>query len=68
MNGEITPRELKHILGNKDQELKDEEWEKLISDFDKNDDGMINFDEFKQMMFQLHLNNIKRQDTIKKII
>lgn len=39
MNGEITPRELKHILGNKDQELKDEEWEALINEFDKNNDG-----------------------------
>lgn len=38
-NGEITPRELKHILGNKDQELKDEEWESLITEFDKNNDG-----------------------------
>lgn len=53
-NGYITPRELKHILGNKDQEIKDEEWEKLIEDFDKNGDGMINFDEFKRMMITLH--------------
>jgi calcium-dependent protein kinase len=50
-NGEITPRELKHILGSKDSNLKDEEWEGLINDFDKNGDGMINFSEFKNMMY-----------------
>lgn len=38
-NGEITPRELKRILGNKDSELKDEDWERLINEFDKNGDG-----------------------------
>jgi Ca2+-binding EF-hand superfamily protein len=65
-NGYITPRELKHILGDsetmnsmmilwiitikmvyRDQEIKDEEWEKIIEEFDKNSDGMINFEEFK---------------------
>lgn len=49
-NGEITPRELKYVLGNKNQEILDEEWEKLIAEVDTNKDGMINFDEFKRMM------------------
>jgi Ca2+-binding EF-hand superfamily protein len=53
-NGQITPRELKHILGNKDQELQDEDWERIINDYDVNRDGMINFDEFKKMMNRLH--------------
>ena len=53
-NGFITPRELKHILGTKNQEMDDDEWKKLLEDFDKNRDGMINFDEFKKMMQQLH--------------
>jgi Ca2+-binding EF-hand superfamily protein len=34
--------------------LRDEEWESLIKEFDKNDDGMINFEEFKLMMNSLH--------------
>jgi Ca2+-binding EF-hand superfamily protein len=56
MNGQITPRELKHILGNKDQEMKDEDWERIINDYDLNHDGMINFEEFKKMMHSLHMN------------
>lgn len=54
LNGQITPRELKHILGNKDHEIPDEDWEKLIEEFDTNGDGMINFSEFKGMMLSLH--------------
>jgi len=57
-NGQITPRELKHVLGNKNKELPDEDWEKLIEEFDKDGDGMINFDEFKRMMLSLHNPNI----------
>lgn len=53
-NGQITPRELKHILGNKNKEIPDEDWEKLIEEFDGDGDGMINFEEFKRMMMQLH--------------
>ena len=34
--------------------MSDEEWHRLIEDFDKNGDGMINFDEFKRMMITLH--------------
>lgn len=49
-NGQITPRELKHVLGNKDKAIPDEDWEKLVEEFDRNGDGMINFDEFKKMM------------------
>lgn len=53
-NGQITPRELKHVLSNKDQELADDEWEALINEFDNNGDGMINFEEFKNLMLSLH--------------
>ena len=42
------------MLGNKNKELPDEDWEKLIEEFDRNGDGMINFDEFKGMMLSLH--------------
>lgn len=35
-NGQITPRELKYVLGNKDQEILDEEWENLIAEVDQN--------------------------------
>ncbi len=30
--------------------LIDLEWEKLVQEFDVNNDGMINFEEFKMMM------------------
>ena len=53
-NGQITPRELQHLLGNKDQDIQDDEWENIINEFDGNDDGMINFEEFKNMMNMLH--------------
>ena len=63
MNGEITPRELKHILGAKNDDgaaLMDEEWERLINEFDSNGDGMINFVEFKNMMYSLHINRMQK--------
>lgn len=53
-NGQITPRELKHILGAKNADIKDEDWEMIIAEYDKNGDGMINFSEFKNMMFNIH--------------
>jgi Ca2+-binding EF-hand superfamily protein len=46
--------ELKHILANDGDGSADEEWEKLISEFDNDCDGMINFEEFKKMMVQMH--------------
>ncbi len=52
-NGQITPRELKHVIQGKSAGLSDEEWERLISDFDKNKDGQINFEEFKEMMIRM---------------
>ncbi len=54
-NGQITPRELKYILGAKNSDIKDEEWEQMIAEYDKNGDGMINFEEFKKMMSTIHL-------------
>lgn len=36
--------------------MKDEDWERIINDYDLNHDGMINFDEFKEMMNSLHRN------------
>jgi calcium-dependent protein kinase len=46
-NGVITPYELKSILtSSKNQELVDDEWDRLVSEFDANGDGTINFDEF----------------------
>jgi calcium-binding protein CML len=57
-NGEITPRELKHILGNNGQNIREEEWENIIAEFDVNADGQINFEEFKAMMVKLHRDSI----------
>lgn len=42
----------------------DEEWERLISEFDSNGDGMINFHEFKNMMYSVHVNRKKRGQDI----
>lgn len=55
-NGEITPLELKHVLSNNknNDEIVDDEWERLLSEFDQNGDGSISFSEFKQMMLKLH--------------
>ena len=53
-NGEITPRELRHVLANKNQDIVDQEWEELICEFDENNDGQINFSEFKKMMLNMH--------------
>jgi hypothetical protein len=41
-------------LSGKNTDLEDEEWEKIIEEFDKNGDGMINFEEFKKMMLELY--------------
>ena len=54
-NGEITPRELKHVLQNEEQSLADSLWENLIDEFDQNNDGQINFEEFKKMMMKLNM-------------
>ena len=49
-NGQITPRELKHVIQGKSAGMSDPEWDNLIAEYDKNNDGQINFEEFKAMM------------------
>jgi len=49
-NGEITPFELKSILNPGKEEVDESEWERVISEFDTNKNGSLNFLEFKGMM------------------
>lgn len=49
-NGTITLEELKETLSSDDLLLDESELEKIISDIDKNDDGMIDYKEFLEMM------------------
>ena len=54
-NGKITPYELKKVLTqNKTDANIDEQWDKLVQEFDTNNDGCIDFHEFKAMMIKLH--------------
>lgn len=51
-NGVITEDELNHFL-KKDKDKKQAEiWKQVISQVDKNGDGKIQFDEFKEMMHE----------------
>lgn len=49
-SGTITTEELKQCLQSEDQTLTDEEAFKLIKEVDNNDDGMIDYTEFLEMM------------------
>ena len=53
-NGEITPFELKSILTTGKEEVKESEWERIISEFDTNKNGSLNFGEFKKMMLRVN--------------
>ena len=53
-NGEITLEELKEVLCGEED---DEDIKSLIKQVDKNGDGQINFDEFKDMMLTLYRRN-----------
>ena len=59
-NGEITPFELKAILTTGKEDVKESEWERIISEFDTNKNGSLNFMEFKKMM--LRVNEKKMQE------
>ena len=51
-SGTITKDELKAILG-KQHQYEDSFWEGMISEVDKNGDGMIDIHEFSEMMLSL---------------
>jgi calcium-dependent protein kinase len=52
-DGKICANDLKRILGNNKDDVHDSYWEELISQYDTNDDGMLTFIEFKNMMNQV---------------
>jgi Ca2+-binding EF-hand superfamily protein len=56
-SGTITAGELKKILGskgsNKKDEVDDNEWDKIIDEVDKDGNGEISFNEFKEMIYNL---------------
>ena len=47
-DGAISPDELKIILG-KGKNIKEEVWKEIIADVDSNNDGQVDFEEFKAM-------------------
>lgn len=49
-NGYITASELKYVMSNLGEKLTDEEVEEMIKEADIDGDGMINYDEFVEMM------------------
>ena len=49
-SGTITREELRTCLQSEDQTLSDEEINKLIGEVDQNQDGMIDYEEFLEMM------------------
>jgi len=52
-NGEITKKELQRVLGGVVGEYNDNQFDELIKEYDKNNDGQINFEEFRQMIMAL---------------
>lgn len=61
-SGTITAEELKKILGSKgsQQEVDDNEWDKIIDEVDKDGNGEISFMEFKEMIYNMF--NMKMAD------
>ena len=52
-NGQISPEEVKHILGAGQASGLDEKTvDKIISQVDSNGDGQVSFEEFKEMMIK----------------
>jgi calcium-dependent protein kinase len=62
-SGTITAEELKKILGSKGaakDEIDDNEWDKIIDEVDKDGNGEISFQEFKEMIYSMF--NLKISD------
>lgn len=63
-SGTITAEELKKILGSKgnsqQQEVDDNEWDRIIDEVDKDGNGEISFIEFKEMIYNML--NLKMAD------
>ncbi|XP_062084489.1 calmodulin-like protein 11 [Humulus lupulus] len=49
-DGYISPTELKHVMINLGERMKDEELDQMIRDADLDGDGLINYEEFVRMM------------------
>lgn len=63
-SGTITAEELKKVLGTKNKgqpDVDDNEWDKIIEEVDKDGNGEISFDEFKNMIYNMC--NIMPKDT-----
>ncbi|CAK72710.1 unnamed protein product (macronuclear) [Paramecium tetraurelia] len=53
-NGAITVEELKHMFG-AGNKIPSETWTKLMEEVDKNGDGVLSLQEFKEMMLKLQI-------------
>lgn len=51
-DGNITTTELQNFLG-QGRDINEEVWEEIIAEADDNKDGVIDFDEFKEMMHKI---------------
>ncbi|EXB93240.1 Calmodulin-like protein 11 [Morus notabilis] len=49
-DGYISPTELRHVMINLGEKLKDEELEQMIREADLDGDGLVNYEEFVRMM------------------
>ena len=49
-DGFISPEELRHVMANLGENLKDDEIDEMIKEADKNGDGKVDYDEFVTMM------------------
>ncbi|KAF4346178.1 hypothetical protein G4B88_026695 [Cannabis sativa] len=49
-DGYISPTELRHVMINLGERLKDEELDQMIREADLDGDGLINYEEFVRMM------------------
>jgi Ca2+-binding EF-hand superfamily protein len=52
-DGTITQKELKRIMGPILQESSSRLWDEMLEEHDKNGDGVIDIDEFAEMMAKL---------------
>ena len=59
-NGQITAKELQHVLTSGIKKISEDDWEELIWKYDENHDGEINYDEFKNLMIHIYATTLPK--------